>query len=71
MTTKRDREIAQAVRRRLDYLRADAQAARRELDQTVYKAVRIEGVPVRYLAEALGLTRQRIYQMVEKGRPQE
>ena len=68
--TRQERAIARTIRRR-DDLRTDVQAARKELDRTIYKAVRIDGVPVRDLAEALGLTRQRIYQMVEKGRPQE
>lgn len=51
-------------------LRASIDETRRRVDLSVYKAVRAQGVPVQVLADRLGLTRARVYQMVNNGAAQ-
>jgi hypothetical protein len=48
-------------------LRASIDETRRRVDAGVYHAVRVQGVPVQVLADRLGLTRARVYQMVNNG----
>ncbi len=59
MLKRQERSIEQVVK-----LRASVDEARRRVDAGVYHAVRVQGVPVRVLAERLGLTRSRVYQML-------
>jgi hypothetical protein len=49
---------------RVIWLRASLDETRRRIDLGVYRAVRVQGVPVAVLAERLGLTRARVYQMI-------
>jgi hypothetical protein len=49
---------------RVIWLRASIDETRRRIDLGVYRAVRVQGVPVAVLAERLGLTRARVYQMI-------
>ena len=65
MLKRQERSIEQVIK-----LRAAVDEARRRVDAGVYHAVRVQGVPVRVLAERLGLTRARVYQMVHNGRSQ-
>jgi predicted transcriptional regulator len=51
-------------------LRASIDETRRRVDLSVYQAVRVQGVPVQVMAERLGLTRARVYQMVNNGAAQ-
>ena len=65
MLKRQERSIEQVIK-----LRAAVDEARHRVDAGVYHAVRVQGVPVRVLAERLGLTRARVYQMVHNGRAQ-
>lgn len=60
MLKRQERAIEQVIK-----LRAGIDEAHRRIDFGVYKAVRVENVPARVVAERLGLTRSRIYQMVK------
>jgi hypothetical protein len=59
MMKKQERALEQIVT-----LRASVSEAQRRINRSVYKAVRVHGVPVRVVADRLGLTKQRVYQMV-------
>lgn len=59
MLKRQEHAIEQVIR-----LRAAIDDTYRRIDLGVYNAVRIQGVPARVLADRLGLTRSRIYQMV-------
>jgi hypothetical protein len=59
MMKKQERALEQIVT-----LRASVSEAQRRINLSVYKAVRVHGVPVRVVADRLGLTKQRVYQMV-------
>lgn len=63
---RQERAIEQVIR-----LRASIDETRRRIDAGVYHAVRVQGVPVTVVAERLGLTRARVYQMVHEGTPRE
>lgn len=62
MTPQQSRAVDRVIR-----LRAGIEEAREQSDVAAYVAVRTKGVPVRELADTLGLTRQRVYQMVRHG----
>jgi hypothetical protein len=57
-----ERRIGQVIT-----LRASIDETKHRIDLSVYRAVRVYGVPVRVVAERLGLTKQRVYQMVHNG----
>lgn len=59
MLKRQEHAIEQVIK-----LRAGIDETYRRIDLGVYNAVRIQGVPARVLADRLGLTRSRIYQMV-------
>jgi hypothetical protein len=62
MLQRQERAIDRAVN-----LRALLDDLPSRIDVAVYRAVREEGVPVTVLAARLGLSRQRVYQMVNAG----
>lgn len=60
---KQERAIENCVK-----LRAGVDEAHRRVYVGVYNAVRVQGVPARVVAERLGLTRSRVYQMIKIAR---
>lgn len=62
MLKRQENAIEQVIK-----LRASIEETRRRVDVGVYYAVRVQGVPVRTLAARLGMTRSRVYQMVNEG----
>ena len=62
MLKRQEHAVEQVIK-----LRAQVDETRRRVDVGVYYAVRVQGVPVRVMAERLGLTRARVYQMVNNG----
>ena len=65
MLKRQEHAVEQVIK-----LRAHIDETRRRVDAGVYFAVRVQGVPVRVMAERLGLTRARVYQMVNNGAAQ-
>lgn len=62
MLKRQERSIEQVIK-----LRAGVDEARRRVEVGVFYAVRMQGVPVRVLAERLGMTRSRVYQLLHNG----
>lgn len=65
MLKRQEHAVEQVIK-----LRAQIDETRRRVDLSVYQAVRVQGVPARELAQRLGLTRARVYQMVNNGAAQ-
>lgn len=63
--TREEREIQRIVQ-----LRANVDEAKRKVNIGIYKAVRVRGVSVSALAGRLGLSRARIYQIIDRGEAQ-
>lgn len=59
MLKRQERAIDQVIQ-----LRVRQDDIQRRVDVGVYRAVRVQGVPVAEMARRLKLTRQRIYQMI-------
>lgn len=62
LTPRQEQKVEQVIR-----LQASIDEARRRTDVSIYRAVRVFGVPVKVLADRLGYTRQNVYHRVRKG----
>lgn len=61
MLKRQENALEQAVK-----LRAGIDESWRRFEIGIYRAVRVQNVPVRVVSERLGMTRSRIYQIVKK-----
>lgn len=61
MLKRQDQSLEHAVK-----LRAGIDEAWRRFEIGVYRSVRVQDVPVRVVAERLGMTKSRVYQIVKK-----
>lgn len=59
MLKRQENSIRQVIR-----LRARVDEAKRQVEAGIYNAVRVQGVPVKVLAHELGMTKSRIYQIL-------